>query len=57
MKLLEKLKLLVQVSDVKNQNCVEHSRTTENIAAVARNVDEKLAILIPRLSLELNDVY
>lgn len=53
-KLVEKFELLGQVSDVKNRNRVRRSRTTENIAAVARSVEENPGLSIPRRSLELD---
>ena len=56
-KLVENFELLGQVSDVKNRNCVRRSRTTENIAVVARSVDENPGLSIPRRSLELGIFY
>ncbi len=53
-KLVEKFELLEQVSDVKNRNRVRRSRTTENILAVARSVEENTGLSIPRRSLELD---
>ena len=53
-KLVEKFELFGQVSDVNNRNRVRHSRTTENIAAVARSVEENSGLSISRRSLELD---
>ena len=54
MKLVQKLELLGQFSDVKNRTRARRARTPANIASVTHSVEEKPVFSIPRRSLELD---
>ena len=53
MKLVQKVELLGQVSDVKNRTRARRARTLANIASVAHSVEENPGLSIPHRSLEL----
>ena len=53
MKLVQKVELLGQVSDVKNRTRARRARTQANIASVSHSVEENPGLSIPLRSLEL----
>ena len=52
-KLVQKIELLEQVSDMKNRTRARRAKTPANIISVAHSMDENPDLSIPRRSLEL----